>query len=319
MASAFSSQLSNLRKTRRIRWRDLSPMRKREALTGLMFISPWIIGVIFFSLGPFMASFFLSFTRYDIVSSPEWIGTKNYIKVFTEDDLFWKSLGNTAYYVGGSVTIRIILGFLLALLLNAKVRFLGLWRTLFYVPSVVPIVALSVIWLYVLNGRVGLLNWFLGFFGIGRIRWFSDPDFAMIGLLVMSTTWVGVTMLIFLAGLQNIPEEYYDASKIDGANVFQRLYRITIPLMTPTIYLNILINIINAFQVFSQVFIMTDGTGRPRDATRVYVLHIFDHAFQYLPPQMGYASALAWILFMIVFFFTAIIVTTSQRWVFYQN
>ena len=319
MASAIGSQLTTLRQTRRLRWRDLSPIRRREALTGLMFISPWIIGVILFSFGPFLVSFFLSFTKYNIVTPPDWIGLENYTKIFTNDPLFWKSLQNTAVYVVGSVTIRIVLGFGLALLLNLKVRFLGLWRTLFYIPSVVPIVALSIVWLYILNGRFGLLNWLLSIVGIDRVRWMVSPDYAMLGLLVMSTTWVGVTMVIFLAGLQGIPEEYYDAAKIDGANVFQRLRRITIPLMTPTIYLNILINIINAFQVFTQVFIMTNGTGDPRDATRVYVLHIFDHAFQYLPPQMGYSSALAWILFMIIFAFTAIIVASSRRWVFYQD
>lgn len=319
MATALGSELAQVQKKRRLRWRDLSPMRKREALTGLMFISPWIIGVLLFSLGPFLASFILSFTKYNIVTPPNFIGFENYAEIFTSDSLFWKSLGNTAAYVVGSVAIRIILGFGLALLLNMKVRLLGLWRTLFYIPSVVPIVALSVVWLYILNGRFGLLNWLLGLLGIARVRWMTSPDFAMIGLLVMSTTWVGVTMVIFLAGLQAIPRDYYEAAKIDGANVFQRLYRITIPLMTPTIYLNILINIINAFQVFTQVFIMTDGTGDPRDATRVYVLHIFDHAFQYLPPEMGYSSALAWILFVIIFVFTAIIVTSSRRWVFYQN
>lgn len=317
MAATFSSELARASRARRERWRDLSPMRRKEALTGLLFISPWIIGVLVFTLGPFLISFFLSFTRYNIVEAPQWIALKNYEDIFNKDPLFWKSLGNTAVYVVGSVAIRIVLGFLLAMLLNTKVRFLGLWRTLFYVPSIVPIVAISMIWLYILNGRYGLLNWFLSLFGGGRIRWLSDPDYTMIGLLVMSTTWVGVTMIIFLAGLQNIPEEYYDAAKIDGANGFQRLLRITIPLVSPTIYLNVLINIINAFQVFAQVLIMTNGG--PRDATRTFVLHIYDYGFSYLPPQMGYASALAWILFMIIFVFTAIIVVTSNRWVFYNN
>ena len=317
MATTFSSELAKTTRNRRERWQDLSPMRRREAWTGLLFISPWIIGVIVFTLGPFIISFILSFTRYNIVEPPAWVGSKNYASIFEQDDIFWKSLSNTGVYVAGSVTIRVLLGFLLALLLNTKVRFLGLWRTLFYVPSIIPIVAISMIWLYVLNGRYGLLNWFLSIFGVERIRWLSDPDYAMFGLLVMSTTWVGVTMIIFLAGLQNIPEEYYDAAKIDGANALQRLRRVTIPLMTPTIYLNVLINIINAFQVFSQVLIMTNGG--PRDATRTFVLHIYDYGFSYLPPQMGYASALAWILFMIIFVFTAIIVVTSNRWVFYNN
>ena len=285
-------------------------------MIGLAFISPWIIGVIVFSLGPFIVSLWLSFTRYTIIEAPRWIGLDNYRQIFYDDDLFFISLRNTATYVVGAVSIRIVLGFALAMLLNAKVRFLGVWRTLFYIPSIVPIVATSMIGLYVLNGRAGLLNWFLSFFGVDRIRWLSDPEFAMTGLLMMSTTWVGVTMIIFLAGLQNIPEEYYEAAKIDGAGGMTRLLRITIPLMTPTIYLNILVNIINTFQVFSQVLIMTDGG--PRNATRTFVLHIYDNAFTYLPPQMGYASALAWILFMIVFAFTAIIVVTSDRWVYYN-
>ena len=317
MAQAFGAQLGALRGRRRLRWRDLSPMRKREAMWGLLFISPWIIGVLLFTAGPFLASFILSFTDYDIVKPPEFVGLENYERMFNEDKLFLKSLGNTGVYVLGSTAIRVVLGFLLALLLNAKARFIGLWRTLFYVPSIVPIVALSVIWQYVLNARAGLLNSFLHAIGLPRFRWFADPDIAMIGFLIMSTTWVGVTMVIFLAGLQGIPEEYYDAAKIDGANVFQRLRRVTIPLMTPTIYLNTLINIIGSFQVFAQVFIMTRGG--PRDATRTYVMHLFDYAFQYLPPEMGYASALAWALFLIIFFFTAIIVGTSRRWVFYQG
>ena len=317
MATSFGSQLDFMRQRKRLRWRDLSPMRKREARIGLLFISPWIIGVLLFTLGPFLASFILSFTDYDIVTPPEWVGLENYERMFEGDKLFLKSLRNTAVYVGGSTSIRIVLGFALALLLNTKVRFLGIWRTLFYVPSVVPIVALSVIWLYVLNARAGLLNSFLHAIGLPRYRWFTDPDIAMIGFLIMSTAWVGVTMVIFLAGLQGIPEEYYDAAKIDGASVFQRLRRVTIPLMTPTIYLNILINIIGSFQVFTQVFIVTGGG--PRDATRTYVMHLFDYAFQYLPPEMGYASALAWALFIIIFTFTAIIVGSSRRWVFYQG
>jgi len=317
MATTFSSQLSALRGRKRLRWRDLSPMRKREALVGLLFISPWIIGVLLFTAGPFLASFVLSFTDYDIVNPPRWAGLENYQRMLFEDNLFLKSLRNTGVYVIGSTAIRVVLGFLLALLLNTKVRLIGMWRTLFYVPSVVPIVALSVVWQYVLNARVGLLNSFLYGIGLPRFRWFADPDIAMIGFLLMSTTWVGVTMVIFLAGLQDIPDEYYDAAKIDGANVWQRLRRVTIPLMTPTIYLNTLINIIGSFQVFAQVFIMTQGG--PRDATRTYVMHLFDYAFQYLPPDMGYASALAWALFLIIFVFTAIIVGTSRRWVFYQG
>ena len=316
MTAAFGTQLRGM-KGKRERWRDLSPMRRREALYGLAFVSPWIIGLLLFSLFPFIASFALSFTRYDVINPPVWIGLANYQEIFSGDSLFGKSLLNTAYYVVGSVVIRIVLAFSLAMLLNSKVRFLGVWRTLFYIPSTVPIVAISMVWIYILNARYGLLNWFLSLLGQGRIRWLSSPAYAMNGLLVMSTTWVGVTMIIFLAGLQNIPEEYYDAARIDGANWFQRLRRVTLPLVTPTIFLNVLINIISAFQVFNQVFIMTQGG--PRDATRTYMLHLYNHAFEFLPPQMGYASALAWILFIILFVFTAIVVLTSDRWVFYND
>jgi len=298
-------------------FRDLSPARRREALYGFLFISPWLIGLVIFTLGPFIASLILSFTNYSILQPGRWVGFDNYIRAFTNDDLFWISLRNTVVYVVGSVTIRVILGFVLALLLNTKIRFLALWRTLFYIPSIVPIVATTIIWLYVLNPRFGLLNWFLGFFGVPRLRWLTSPDTAMLGLLVMSSWWVGTTMIIFLAGLQGIPEDYHDAAKIDGANAWQRLLRITIPLMTPTIFFNVIIGIINAFQVFTQALIMTNGG--PLNATRFYMLYLYDNAFGYLPPQMGYASALAWILFVIIFVLSLVVVRSSDRWVFYGN
>ncbi len=298
-------------------FKQLTPSRRREALLGYAFISPWLIGLLLFTLGPFIASFFLSFTNYSILQPGRWVGLDNYVRAFTNDNLFWLSLKNTLIYVVGSVAIRIVLGFVLALLLNTKIRFLALWRTLFYIPSVVPIVATTMIWLYVLNPRFGLLNWFLSFFGVERIRWLSSPDTSMLALLIMSSWWVGVTMIIFLAGLQGIPEDYYDAAKIDGANGWQRLLRITVPLMTPTIFFNILINVINAFQVFTQALIMTGGG--PLNSTRFYMLYLYDNAFGYLPPQMGYASALAWILFVIIFVLSLFVVRSSNRWVFYGN
>jgi multiple sugar transport system permease protein len=292
-------------------------LRQREAIFGYLFISPWLIGLFLFFIVPFAASFYLSFTSYSILSPGRWVGLDNYVRALTQDPVFWHSLGITALYVSVTVILRIVLGFGLALLLNSKVRFIGFWRTLFYLPSIIPLAALSVIWMQVLDGRSGLLNQLLSLFGIGHIRWLTDPDFALTGLIIMSTVWVGTTMVIFLAGLQNLPEEYFEASRIDGATNLQQLRFIIIPLMTPTIYFNLLINIINAFQVFSQALIMTQGG--PQDATRFYMLYVYDNAFRYTPAQMGYASALAWILFVIILVFTLLIVVSSRRWVFYGD
>lgn len=297
-------------------FKALSKARRREALFGYAFISPWVIGLLIFTVGPFIASLLLSFTSYSILQPGKWVGLDNYVRAFTNDPLFWQSLRNTVIYVVGATLLRVSFGFVLALLLNTKIRFMALWRTLFYVPSIVPIVATTMIWLFVLNPRFGLLNWFLGLFGIDRLRWLTSPDTAMLGLLVMSVWWVGGTMIIFLAGLQGIPEDYYDAAKIDGAGPLAQLARITIPLMTPTIFFNIIINVISTFQVFTQALIMTGGG--PLNSTRFYMLHLYEHAFSYIPPQMGYASALAWILFVIIFVLSLVVVRSSNRWVFYS-
>jgi multiple sugar transport system permease protein len=293
-------------------------MQRREAMVGYLFIVPWLLGFLLFIFGPFLVSLYLSFTTYSILQPGKWIGLENYLRAFSGDDrLFWKSLGNTAYYVLFSVPLRIVLGFLLALLLNAKVRALTVWRTIFYVPSVVPIVATSIIWIYLLNPRFGLINYALSLIGLEGLPWLTSPVWSKPALVLMSTTWVGVTMLIFLAGLQGIPQHLYEAADLDGAGRWRQLWHITIPLITPTLYFNIIINLINGFQVFTQVLIMTSGSGGPLNSTRVYMLHLFNFAFRDF--QMGYASALAWILFIIVLILTFLMVRTSDRWVFYEG
>ena len=291
---------------------------KREAIEGYLYIAPWLVGFLVFAAGPMLVSLFLSLTEYKIITPPDLVGIENYTRMFT-DDLFWRSLWNTVYYalifvpvsIGGSLTC--------ALLLNQRILGRTIFRAVYFLPSITPIVATAFLWLWIFQPNVGLANYLLSELGIEGPRWLDDIRWSKPALILISL-WGSIgggAMLIFLAGLQGIPEEYYDAAKIDGANVFQRLRRVTIPLMTPTIYLNTLINIIGSFQVFAQVFIMT--AGGPRDATRTYVMHLFDYAFQYLPPEMGYASALAWLLFLIIFIFTAFIVGTSRRWVFYQG
>lgn len=299
-------------------FRTMSKLQRREALFGYLFIVPWLLGFLLFILGPFLASLYLSFTTYSVLQPGRWIGLDNYMRAFSGDDrLFWQSLGNTGYYVLGSVPLRIVLGFILALLLNAKVRGLTIWRTIFYVPSVVPIVATSIIWIYLLNPRFGLVNLGLEALGLEGLPWLTSPVWSKPALILMSMSWVGTTMLIFLAGLQGIPEHLYEAAELDGASRWRQLRHVTLPLITPTLYFNIIINLINGFQVFTQVLIMTAGQGGPLNSTRVYMLHLFNFAFRDF--QMGYASALAWILFLIVLVLTFFMVRTSDRWVFYGN
>ncbi|MCD6289433.1 MAG: sugar ABC transporter permease [Anaerolineae bacterium] len=291
----------------------MSAARRKEAILGYLFISPWLLGFLMFVLGPFIASFYLSFTTYSILQPGKWVGLQNYTRALSREPLFWKSLGNTAYYVIGAVPLRIILGFILALLLNVQVRGLTLWRTLFYVPSITPLVATTVLWLYLLNPKFGLINYALSLLHISPVPWLTSPKWSKPALILMSVWWVGGNMVIFLAGLQGIPQHLYEAAELDGANALRRLWHITIPMMTPTIYFNLVINIINTFQVFVQAFIMTDGG--PLNSTRFYMLYLYDNAFRFF--KMGYASALAWILFLIILALTILLVKTSNRWVFY--
>ena len=281
---------------------------------GLFFISPWIIGLFFFILGPFIASFILSFTDYSILSSPNWVGIKNYKYAFFRDRIFWKSLNVTVQYVLGSVTLTLIISFFLALLLNSKIKLKSMWRSVFYLPSIVPLVALSMVWILVLNPKFGPLNYLLSLFGIDSINWLQNPKTSMLGLIIMSISWIGVSMIIFLAGLQNISNDMYEAADLEGATKFQKMLFITVPIMTPIILFNLIITIIQKFQVFGQTIIMTQGG--PLNSTRVFMLYIFDNAFQYTPAKMGYACALAWILFMIIFILSIFIFRTSDKWVF---
>ncbi|MBM4456203.1 MAG: sugar ABC transporter permease [Chloroflexi bacterium] len=299
----------------RVPHRGLSPLRRREAILGYLFISPWVLGFLFFTLGPFLASMYLSLTDYTILRAGEWVGLKNYIRAFTREPLFWTSLYNTAWYVVFVVPTRIVLGFLLALLLNTKVRGLAAWRTFFYMPTVTPIVATTILWLFLLNPNFGMINYALSLLGIEPLPWLTSPTWSKPALFLMSLWWVGGNMVIFLAGLQGIPQHLYEAAELDGANAWHRLIHVTIPMMTPTIFFNLIMNIIGTFQVFTQAFIMTGGG--PLNSTRFYMLYLYDHAFRFF--EMGYASALAWVLFVIIMIFTLLTLRSSERWVFYGH
>jgi len=254
-------------------------------------------------------------TDYAIIASPEWVGLANFRRAFTEDPLFYKSLGNTAYYVGIGVPLRVIFAFLLAVLLNTDIRGRLFYRVAYYVPSIIPGVASAVLWLILLNPRLGLINLLLGLFGIPSINWLGNPMWSKPALILMSLWSVGGSMIIYLAGLQSIPQALYEAAEIDGASGWTKFWNVTIPLMTPTILFNLIMQIIDSFQVFASAFIMTGGG--PLNSTLFYMLHLYNYAFQFF--KMGYASALAWILFVIILVFTLLTLKWSETWVFYRG
>jgi multiple sugar transport system permease protein len=288
---------------------------RREAILFYLFISPWLIGLLVFTIGPIIASLVFSLTDYAIIASPEWAGISNYRRAFTEDRLFWKSLWNTFYYVGLGVPLRVIFAFLLASLLNAQIKGRVFYRIAYYVPSIIPGVASAVLWIILLNPKLGLVNLVLGLFGIPTINWLGNPAWSKPALIMMSLWGVGGSMVIYLAGLQGIPDSLYEAAEIDGASRWRKFWNVTIPLMTPTILFNLVTQIIGSFQIFGSAFIMTGGG--PLNSTRFYMLHLFDYAFSLF--RMGYASALAWILLIIILVFTLLVFKWSQAWVFYSG
>lgn len=287
--------------------------RMRKYL-GYVFIAPWLIGFLAFDIIPTLSAFYYSFTDWNVIAkTSNWVGTENYREMFTGDRLFWPSVRNTLYYVAFAVPLGVIAGFILALLLNTRVKFQGLFRTLFYLPAVVPTVAATMVWLWIFDTRRGILNWVLGTVGLEPIRWLTSPDYSKPALIIMSLWSIGSGMVIYLAGLQNISQDLYEAADVDGASAMSKLFNITIPLMTPTIFFNLLLGLIGSFQVFNAAFIMT--AGGPVNSTRFYMLHLYEKAFQ--QSQMGYACAMAVLLFIIVLVITIFVNWTSKRWVFY--
>ncbi len=288
-------------------------MRNDQNRIGYMFISPWLIGFTVFTAGPFLISIYLSFTRYDIVSPPVLIGAANYHKLLFDDPLFWKSLWITLKYAMVAVPVGIVAGVSLALLLNLNLRGISVYRTVFYIPAIVPVVATSVVFVWILNPQIGLLNGLLRNMGIIGPAWLQDTRWAFWSLVFMSLWAVGGSMIIYLAGLKDVPISLYEASIIDGANAWQRTRHVTLPMITPVIFFNLIMGVIGSFQYFTQAYIMTQGG--PEDSTHFYALYLFNRAWRYL--DMGYASAMAWILFAIVMTLTIVIFRSHRRWVHY--
>jgi multiple sugar transport system permease protein len=293
----------------------LSKAARQEEIAGYLCILPWMLGFAVFTAGPLLASLGISFTNWPLLSAPRWVGARNYVRLL--DDLsFWQSLKVTASYSGVGVPLGLLVGFSVALLMNQKIRGIAVWRTIYYLPAVISGVAVARLWEWVFNGEYGILNVALGWLGIQGPYWLSDERWVIPALLIMALWGVaGANMVIYLAGLQSIPTDLYEAAMIDGAGAWHKVRYITIPMMTPIIFLRLVMGIIGSFQVFTPAYVMTGGG--PGRASLFYVLYLYRNAFEY--NKMGYACAMAWVLFVIILALTALVFRSSQLWVFYQG
>jgi multiple sugar transport system permease protein len=289
-------------------------LRKRGILAGYLFIAPVILGYLIWVAGPMLVAIWLSLTEWDMLRPATFVGLSNYQQML-HDDLFWKSLAVTFYFTLVSVPLSLALSFAVALLVNVNLRGIALFRMLFYLPSIVPLVVNAVLWLWIFNSELGLLNAVLHWFGIPKVLWFQDSNWAMPALIIMSQWSIGGSMIIFLAGLQGIPQHLYEAAEIDGANYWQRFWNVTIPMMSPVIFFNLVIGLIGALQTFVPGYLMTQGG--PQNSTLFYGLYIFRSAFRDF--KMGYAAALSWVLFAIVLLLSLFVFRYIGRLVYYEE
>ena len=292
--------------------------RKRAAgIAGYLFLLPWFLGLFGLVLGPMIASAYLSFTEYDLFTDARWVGLSNYTEIFTEDEKFRQSTGVTLTYVLVSVPLRLVFALGLAILMNRAMRGMAFYRSVLYLPSLLGgSVGIAVLWRQ-LFGRDGAVNQLLASIGIDGPNWIADPNYSLMTIIVLGVWQFGSPMIIFLAGLRNIPAELTEAAFVDGAGVLRRFFSITLPLLTPIVFFNVVMQTIVAFQAFTPSFIISNGTGGPVGSTLFYTLYLYQRAFTQF--EMGYASALAWILVAIIAAFTAIAFLSSRRWVFYAD
>lgn len=296
--------------------RPVSNMTRRQNRYGYGFIMLWLIGLFVFTLIPMLFSLFLSFCKWDIVtglSTIQFIGLENFRKIF-DDSKFYKALEVTFKFCLISIPFYQIASLLVAMLLNMRIKFMRTFRLIFFLPSIIPTIASSMIWTQIL-GKDGLINQGLALVGIQGPAWLNTPSTALYGLILMGVWGIGNTIIIYLSGLQGVGEELYEASSIDGANSFQRFFKITLPMISPTIFFNVVMAVISSFQYFTQAFVMTEGG--PLNSTLFYNLYLYTKAYKEL--KMGYAAALAWIMFIIILFFTLLVIKSSSFWVYYQN
>jgi len=287
-----------------------------ESRAGWLAISPWIVGFLIFTLGPVVASLYFSFTKYDVISSPRWVGLANYRRLFTKDELFPKALWNTFVYTILYVPLHTILALLIATLLNEARKAKGIYRTVFYLPSITPAVATAYLWITLLNPNDGLVNRTLRFLHLPAPAWTVDPNWTKM-TVVISQLWVlGGAMIIFLAALNGVPQTLYEAATLDGAGVLRRFWNVTVPMISGVIFFVATVALINAFQVFTQSYVMFDENGGPEHSAIFAVMYLFQRAFAYF--QMGYAAAIAWVLFVIIVTFTVLQFGISKRFVYYE-
>jgi multiple sugar transport system permease protein len=298
--------------TAMVRWLRKSAVRRN--VTGYIFIAPFILGFLLWFLIPAVTSLWMAFQDWNMITPAKFVGLGNFRSLFT-DQLFWQALKVTTLYTAISVPLSMVLALLLALLMNTKVRGMGVFRTIYYLPSIVPAVANAVLWAWILNSDFGLLNALLHVFGLPKVLWLQQPAWALPALTLMSLWGLGGPMVIYLAGLQGIPSEFYEAAEIDGAGAWEKLRHVTLPLMSPVIFFTLILGIIGTFQAFTAAYLITSGG--PQNATLFYVLYLWRNAFQYL--KMGYAAALAWVLFFIIMGLTALIFRGIGSRVYYEQ
>ena len=289
-------------------------LTRREALECYLFISPVCIGLLVFTIGPILASLYFSFTQYNIIRAPKWVGLGKFHDLM-QDELFWQSLKVTTLYVIMHLPVSLVLALGIALLMNQKVRGIVFFRTVYYLPSVVSGVAVALLWMWIFNPEFGILNTLLALVNIQGPAWLFDEHWSLPAIALMSLWGVGGSMLIYLAGLQGIPSELYEAAEIDGASRWRRFWFITLPLLSTVILFNLVMGLIASFQEFTPAYVMTSGG--PNFSTLFYNYYLYENAFEYL--YMGYASAMAWVLLVIVLVLTLLVFKSSPMWVFYQE
>lgn len=290
-------------------------MKRREARNFYLYTAPWLIGFFVLTLYPIVYSFYLMFTDMNLTGVGKFIGLENLKYAFTDDPLFIKAFINTLKYVVMFVPSSIILAFFVALLLSKKVKGLGFFRTAFYIPYITSGVAVTILWGWIYQKDYGIINYVLSLFGIKGVNWLGDKNMAMISIVILSLWTIGNNIIIMLAGIQDIPQSYYESAQIDGAGAIRQIFSITLPLCTPTIYFNLIVTIIAAFQVFQQPLILTNGG--PLNSTYTAAIHMYNNGFLY--GKMGYASMMAWSLFVVIMVITLVVISTSKYWVFYDD
>ncbi|WP_199929674.1 carbohydrate ABC transporter permease [Brevibacillus brevis] len=290
-------------------------LKGRSFLTPYLFILPWILGFLAFTLGPMLFSLVMSFFDWPVVGEVTFVGLDNYINMFTDDPLFWQSLWVTIKFALLFVPLNLFIALFLAMMLNQKVKGSGFFRTVFYLPSVISGVALAMIWAWVYDGEYGIFNYLLSLAGITGPDWLNDTSWALVAMVIASLWGQGSMVLIFLAGLKSIPESLYEAASIDGAGAVQKFFRITLPMVSPTILFNLIMTIISAFQQLSLALLLTGGG--PLQSTYFYAMYAYDNAFKYF--KMGYASANSWFMFAIILVLTFLVFKTSGKWVYYEG